>query len=523
VPHWELAITDLQSLNRAFPTDFAQLKITRRVGSYSELQYELQIDDPNASEMRIATRATKAYRDGVLRFHGTIWDPLVVGSQGIQVSCRDPYAYMAWRRNQAQKTYTGIDAGQIVSDRITIQNALAATRLRLTGGNIQASVNRTRTYNPGMREDEIIQELSNVERGYFFRVDPLDGVAGVQGDLKILYPNAGSTREEVRFEHGPGTVGNVNDFQITYTLPVNRMTASSSNDTGGRISSSKQDNTSIGSYGLFEDEETFSEVTSTTTLGEYATADVVPDPPVAYTLQPNATAPKLFDQFDAGDFVRLRIRRGPIDLFTWVRVTEASLVIDESGVESLAAITVEPLTGAKASDPPELVFRKRIDALRRRQESLERKVENIVIPAPPAPPSTGAGGGVSGDPTYTPPSDPTPPAPPPPPPPSKPPTVVGGQAYGVWYGTMSSPAGQFHAVVNPSGQDTQVYFEVVSHGNTYPAVSLPADNDNHNVDVGPFGSFPRGSTWTVYVHANNASGEGFGAIGTFTAPSVKAQ
>jgi len=87
---------------------------------------------------------------------------------------------------------------------------------------------------------------------------------------------------------------------------------------------------------------------------------------------------------------------------------------------------------------------------------------------------------------------------------------------------MGSPAVQLHAVVNPNGQNTQVYFEIVGHGNT-PAVGAGDGNGNVNIDIGPFGSFTRGSTWTVYVHANNASGEGFGAIGTFTAPNVKAQ
>lgn len=421
---WSLVLTDLDSRNRGFPSEWDGIDITRRYGSYSELSFGLHPEDPVCSEISPGDRAVKVYQDQNLRFHGRIWEPLEFGTEQVLVPCRDPFADFAWRRVQTSISPSQ-DAGLLAQDRVTQQNSYSPTHLR--NGSCDLSVNRTIGVGVGQREDEFIQSLAAMADGFFFFINPVDGVPGTFAELEIRYPDAGTNREEVRFEFGEDTIGNLSKYKITQRFPRNRFTAASTGANGERMERTAEDVDSIALYGRFEDEVVFHDITDSELLLAHARGEVTVEPPTSYTLTPNVNAPLLFRDFDVGDFVRLRIDHGSIDLFVWVRVVEATLHVDKNGVESLSSLSVEAATSGNPTALPHEWFRNRLDEERRRLEALERRFQ-IIIPAAidtpdPAPAPSAA-------PAPSVPSEPTAPPPPPPPAPPAPPSVSGFTATG---------------------------------------------------------------------------------------------
>lgn len=404
---WSLVLTTLAGQTVALPADYDQLTITPKLLDAAELGLQLDKTDEAAAELAVASRALKAYQDGVLRFHGPVWEPLTFGPGSIAVNARDPLATFAWRRAVDPHTYTAADAGAIIVDRLAVQNARRNTYLR--AGTIQTSVNRDRQVNPGQREDELFRELADAADGVFYRARPVDNVAGVMADLDVLYPDAGVLRPAIRFEYGEGTLANLSDYTIEERLPLTRATASSGDAAGGRLASSAADTTAIAALGLFEDETTYSDTVAIALLDAQSAAMVKPEPPRAYACTPTETAPLVLRDFDVGDFVRLRILDGPHDLDIWVRVTDATLTVDRNGVEQLTAITLETIAGDRIQDPPNLRWRRELDERRRRLEALERRVQLLDTltgsavsddpagagfeqPPPDEPPAGGGGG-----------------------------------------------------------------------------------------------------------------------------------
>lgn len=414
---WNIEIVDAGSLAPvAFVQDYEKLRITPRINGRAEVGLTIDALNDVAAQVKIAERLLRVYRNGVEQFTGRIWEPLRRTSKTIEILAGDPYAEHEQRRVRVDTTYTAQDAAAIVRDRVSVQNGYRNTGLRAVVADHQTSVNRTRTYGPGKLEGEILTDLADAEQGFFYYVRAhsqfVGGVAS-WGDLVIRYPDAGTTREEVRFEFGEDTIGNLVDYEVLERLPLNRFTVASSASGGGRISEVGTDADSIAKYGLFEDETTFSDVTATALLDQHSKGSLKPDPPVTITVTPGPDAPLLYQDFNVGDFVRAKILHGADDIYGWVRVPEATLEVNANGIETLGGVMLETIVGGRVIEHPERIWLRDRDEQRRRLEALERKVENIsaTTTAPPSAPGSeepAAPGGPSAG------------AAPPPPPPAAP-------------------------------------------------------------------------------------------------------
>jgi hypothetical protein len=515
-------VVDLEGRVREFVNDFESLRITPRLNGYASV--DLEGVDPlsqAARQLLVAERALKVYDVATmdLRFHGKVWEPLSRKPDGVTVTARDPFAELAWRRvrDPATAAYAAVDFGDVLIDRVAKQNALRATCLRALTANRQLSTATTRGWGAGKREDEIFDEVVSADGSPFFRVAPVDGVPGVMGDLKILYPNAGATREGVRFEYGEGTLDNAVDYEIVYRLPLNRFTASTAEANGGRLARPFEDAASVARYGLFEDETTYSESTATALLDAQARAEVRADPAYSIVLQPGLDAPLLFRDFDVGDFVRVRILYGADDVFTWARVTEATLLVDKDGAQRTASIVVDVLTGAaNVTTAPEDLFRADLDEGRRRLEALERRVQNLTVTGTEASVAPGAAGAGSIDPSSD--APPEPPAPPPPPPASAPP---GPTVSGVSSGAISTTALVVGADVDGRGSGTSSYAAAIRQSDGV----VVRISDRQDVGTGSrrvsfeLSGLARNTTYTLRVFAESSAGSDSDET-TATTPNV---
>lgn len=494
---WKLALVGLDLRPVAFIRDYERFTLRRRQSGFAELDVFCDSLNKQAQEARVGERILRLYRDETPIFGGKVWEPLEQTSQRITIKARDPFAEFEQRRVRAGKDYAAADAGDILLDRVAIQNGYANTFLRALSANRDTSVNRTRSYDPGKLERDIVSDLIDADQGFFFRVEPVEGVAGVLGDLYIDYPDAGTTREGVRFEYGEGTLGNCLDYSITDRLPVNRFTAATGGSSGGRIAKVAEDADSVTRYGLFENETTFSDVADTLLLEQHAKAELKPDAQRTISFKPAPDAPKLLTDFFVGDFVRARIFHAGHDLFEWVRVASGALTVDSDGVETPEDLTLELVVGGRAIEPPERIWLRRRDEDRRRREAIERKVQNIsaseTAPGDAPAPFGGSGGGGPAD-TESPVLPPDAPSPPP---------IVSSVAV---FSTLPTSIGvQMQADGN--GSDTEVFFVVKQGGSIVAITNAVVGGSGFIFHQESIGGLTPGTSYTVRAVARSAGGD----------------
>lgn len=184
-PEWLLAVTTLGSANLLF-LDGHGLEVTRDLNGGVSFSFWLDSRNSALAELMVGKRAIKVYRGGVLRAHGRVWEPIRHGPDQVAIEVRDPWSVVKNRRVRVDVTYTATDAGTIAWNLIALQNGYKTTRMRQ--GSIGASVSRDRTYEAGKLVGEAVEQLAGVSRGFYFTIDPVDGVAGTQSEFRVVGP-----------------------------------------------------------------------------------------------------------------------------------------------------------------------------------------------------------------------------------------------------------------------------------------------------------------------------------------------
>lgn len=331
---YSVAIVDLLGNTRAF-VDAHDLAITTAINAGLTGTFKLDVLNAKTAEAQVASRAVKVYRNGTLVAHGKIAEPMSTDKDWTTVSFADPFYWLQFRTVQSAASYNNTDAGSIAWDLVSTQEARGATRLRQ--GSITTSVKRDRDYEVGKAVSEAITELAEVDRGFFFRIDPVDGAPGTHGELVILYPDAGQDRPAAKFEFGTGTVANLSTFGEEVRAPRNYIVA-----TGNGPRATAQDAASIATYDLIEDSLSLNDVKRKNTLRQHANAALIPEPVSTYTVEPTSKAPMLWDSFTIGDTVRLTIHHGRVQVSDLpVRVNAVTVNVTDDGTETLSDMVLE--------------------------------------------------------------------------------------------------------------------------------------------------------------------------------------
>lgn len=344
-----LVLVDLAGNAKAFlePDDIA---VTRRWCGGASLAATLDVRDPKASELVVASRALQFYMDGVLRFHGKIGEPLTSDPDNVSLVAGDPWDELAARTLTADETYTAQDGGAIAWAAIAAENARSTVRVQ--EGTVEPTVARTVTFNAGTTRADQVTSLSQLDASFGFSLDPVDGVPGTLAEFNAL---AGFNRGElpgVRFEYGAGTRANCSSFTESISRPRNRVVVQGQSLADGtRPQAVAEDTASQDEYGLWEYVVSV-DTTDEAILQAHANAELRPAPVAVYTLTPNVEAPLLFRDFDAGHVVRLAIRHGRVDVVGTARVDAATITRssgDGGWIVSSLTLSSESVQRASAS------------------------------------------------------------------------------------------------------------------------------------------------------------------------------
>jgi hypothetical protein len=194
----------------------------------------------------------------------------------------DPWADLTARTLQAAETYTAEDAGAIAVASLATENARGNTGL--AAGAVAASVQRTITFNEGTTRADLVAQLSQMDGGFGFSVDPVAATPGTLAELNIYAQMVRDQKPGVRFEYGAGTLANCTGFQEQIIPPRNRVIAQGQATSGGtRPQATAEDTASQDEYGLWEYVVSVNS-TDTTVLQARANAELRPEPIPTYTM-----------------------------------------------------------------------------------------------------------------------------------------------------------------------------------------------------------------------------------------------
>jgi hypothetical protein len=189
-----------------------------------------------------------------------------------------------------------------------------------------------------------IQSGSDLENGYDMRVDPLTR------ELDLYYPRLGQDRPEVIFAHrwGPKNVISVERATDGMRL-CNRYSAGGAYGYG-----MAEDEQSMNDFGVMREEfSQLSDVKDINVLKAYAGAEVairrgslVVHSLVPFPYAPNTGVPRLFDEYDLGDTVRLTVREAGRLAMTRqpVRLFGLTIDVDLEGNERITSVQTSPAT-----------------------------------------------------------------------------------------------------------------------------------------------------------------------------------
>jgi hypothetical protein len=268
----------------------------------------------------------------------------------VRVFAMDAVGVFGARIGQTTTTHGGEIPSAILFQRIALQNLRAPTGLVAdpvgTGG-----PPRDRTYEPGKPEGEILQQLAELDDGFYYRVDPVDDGGEEFSELVLLYPDPGAS-SSARLGWGAGTEGNVSEVSAEVRTPTNSVIGFGAGDGDEQLRVVRSDAASIAALGLYDGAVTHADVIMEDTLAGHALDALrVTEPRLfrvtvaAPVASATAYVPEPWEDFDVGDTLELDLRGESAPLqYTGPALVQAFTVsIDAEGTERLYSLDLAEL------------------------------------------------------------------------------------------------------------------------------------------------------------------------------------
>lgn len=328
------------------------------------LRFSTQLDDDRAGLIVPVNTCIVAVRDGIVRWSGPVWTvDQDIASGRVQVGA------VGWLDLLERRKIRVIMSRTAETDDVRTQAIFSALSAQVDTGNNtipmpltyggHVGVTRDRSAQIFQRGDpigSIINQLISIEGGYDIRVNPTTRVLTTHRSIVVgSVLGYGVNRPDVLFSYG---LGSDNLQGITQQADASTL-ANVINAVGpGGLVVQTDDYSSISAYGAFEDDFSMTDAgISEDTLRAGAVAEVFfrKQPRVTWQIVPfpwtsGGNVPRLFDDYDVGDVVRLAARRSwltiPANLDVGgtqsVRIYGASISIDENGNERISSLQLAP-------------------------------------------------------------------------------------------------------------------------------------------------------------------------------------
>jgi hypothetical protein len=335
-------------------TGAQSMKLTLALNKSGGCSFDLSMMNPLADDIQPITTCIVAYKNAQAIWSGPVWTiDENLPTARMSVSAVGWFELLNNRILHDAVNYNLVVGGQIAVNLLNITNAISATRITSSTANVHDTQTRTRDYERWQNIGAAITELTEIENGFDFVIDPLTRVMSFYPSPTLGGPNPPQPtwhdRTNVVFGYGWGP-DNLSSFQrnIDASQTMNTIFVSGKNGTYGP----GIDADSIAAYGAFEQQVSLSDVADVDVLTAYAAEEIVfrRTPRVIYSITPypvgstRARTPDPLVDYGLGDQIYLTARyRKRLSIQNQaVRVFGMEIDIDENGNEKLGPLQVAP-------------------------------------------------------------------------------------------------------------------------------------------------------------------------------------
>lgn len=352
-PEWEFVLADRNGTNLTYLTLGSDRKLTRQDRGAAVLELQVPLTSPEAALIEAGTTRIKGYRlasdagpddDKVIRFNGVVWvTDEQANDEGVsfmKVVAVDPFGCTLPRRFSTANFGT-VDQGTLLKQLVDNANAVADTFVQTNSANVSASITRTVDWSLARKSiADGFNEIANAFDGTDWELRPVDNGAKI-AELYVYGGRRGSARDEVVFGYGEGTVANCTAFARTSNM--DRLATWVHGDGQGGAYFEWTNPTKVTEFGRYERYTSYADVANVTHLSNLVYEDLVrsydPVPIIGFTA--GTDAPRMFDDWDICDTVRVQGRHGSIAVDTTARIIGATVTIDNNGVETASSIVLQ--------------------------------------------------------------------------------------------------------------------------------------------------------------------------------------
>lgn len=203
---------------------------------------------------------------------------------------------------------------------------------------------RERKYTRGQKIGPLIHELSEIENGFDYEIDPINRQLNIYG----AGSEKGLDRPNIHYGYriGPNNLESA-DFAEDGLSIKNLVSAYGDQ---GIIPGQASDEYSMNAFGIFEDSSSLTNIKDTNILLAYAAAEVAINslPRLVYTIIPlswseNLQTFRIGDDFDIGDRGRFSVSEGAFSVAQQViRFYGASISVNDNQSEKISKLEISP-------------------------------------------------------------------------------------------------------------------------------------------------------------------------------------
>lgn len=281
-------------------------------------------------------------RNGSLRWGGIVWTlDGSVSSNELNVTAADFHSYARRRTIRTTKTYTAQDQLVIARDLIDTMEAVGGSLgLIQTTEATTSGVNRDRSFAFWERKSfgEAIEQLGAVENGFDWRYE-VAYVAGVPTvEFRTQYPNLGR-RTSYIFDLGANV--ELLSFTMDGSALVNQADAIGVGEGPDTLIATAFDSSALTEYPLYQDVETFSDISVASTLADHAGRAIERGSAAItqYQVRISPDGPPSIGSYQVGDIVELRGNYGFLDATGDYRIVQLGYGVGSEGETVDATLT----------------------------------------------------------------------------------------------------------------------------------------------------------------------------------------
>lgn len=307
-----------------------------------DCSFTISLDDPIAQQVDLVSTCIVAYRDGDIKWSGPVWSIDESAANNSMTVSAVGWLQLLEKRlnspiNEKFLRFDVMDASTIAAHLVALTNI--ANPLPFSIGGTENTFTTKRSYQKYTAISGAIQELSDIENGYDFWLDP--ATRQLIFYKKLEEDLSGS----IAFGYNAGFLNNLAEVsrQRSADKLVNGIYAVTS--TSGTTPPEQLDQTSIDQYGLMEEQASLSEANDAKIALAYAAGEFVyrssPLPIYSITPRPSANGPRVLKDYHIGSIMKFSANKGAIQVANQkFKVFSISLSIDNAGNETVTQMNI---------------------------------------------------------------------------------------------------------------------------------------------------------------------------------------